>query len=70
MNTEQFAYRHIGIRKQDLEHMFQTIGVDSLEQLIDETIPEDIRLKEPLALDAPVSESEFLSHLQALSKKK
>ncbi len=69
MNTEQFAFRHIGIRKQDLEHMFQTIGVDSLEQLIDETIPADIRLKEPLTLDAPVSESEFLSHLQVLSKK-
>ncbi|MBT8204666.1 MAG: aminomethyl-transferring glycine dehydrogenase [Eudoraea sp.] len=69
MNTEQFALRHIGIREQDLEHMYQTIGVESLEQLINETIPEDIRLKNPLKLDAPISESDFLNHLQALSRK-
>ncbi len=69
MNTEQFAFRHIGIREQDLDHMYQTIGVDSLDDLIDETIPEEIRLKEPLKLDAPISESEFLKHLQSLSKK-
>ncbi|MBT8210194.1 MAG: glycine dehydrogenase (aminomethyl-transferring), partial [Eudoraea sp.] len=69
MNTEQFALRHIGIREQDLEHMYQTIGVESLEQLINETIPEDIRLKYPLNLDAPISESDFLNHLQALSRK-
>ena len=69
MNTEKFALRHIGIRNQDLDHMLETIGVDSLEQLINETIPEEIRLKEPLQLDAPISEPEFLNHLQDLSRK-
>ena len=69
MNTEKFALRHIGIRNKDLDHMLETIGVDSLEQLIDETIPEEIRLEEPLQLDAPISEPEFLNHLQELSKK-
>ncbi len=69
MNTEQFALRHIGIREKDLEHMFQTIGVESLEQLMNETIPEEIRLQEPLKLDKPISESDFLNQLQILSKK-
>ena len=69
MNTEKFAFRHIGIRQQDLDHMFQTIGVDSLDELIDETIPGEIQLKKPLQLDDPISESEFLNHLQEVSKK-
>ncbi|MDX1315176.1 MAG: glycine dehydrogenase (aminomethyl-transferring), partial [Eudoraea sp.] len=69
MNTEKFAFRHIGIRQQDLDHMFQTIGVENLDELIQETIPSEIQLEKPLQLDSPISESEFLNHLQALSKK-
>ena len=34
MNTEKFALRHIGIRQKDLDHMFQTIGVENLDQII------------------------------------
>ncbi len=49
--------------------MFATIGVDSMEQLIHETIPDDIRLKKDLALPKAISEHEFLTHLQELSKK-
>ena len=55
MKTDVFALRHIGIREEDLNSMFNTVGVENLEQLIYETIPEDIRLKEPLKLDAPMS---------------
>ena len=69
MNTEKFAFRHVGIRQQDLNHMFQTIGVEDLNALIDETIPGEIQLKKSLKLDDPISEAEFLNHLQALSKK-
>ena len=69
MNTEKFAFRHIGIRQQDLDHMFQTIGVENLNALIQETIPGEIQLKKPLQLDDPISEPEFLNHLQALSRK-
>ncbi|MEH6769421.1 aminomethyl-transferring glycine dehydrogenase [Maribacter arcticus] len=69
MKTDVFALRHIGIREEDLNSMFNTVGVDNLEQLIYETIPEDIRLKEPLKLDAPMSEHRFLAHIEELSKK-
>ncbi len=69
MKTDVFASRHIGVRTEDYQHMLKTIEVDNLEQLIHETIPDDIRLKEPLALDSPMSEHEFLSHIQELSEK-
>lgn len=69
MKTDVFASRHIGIREENLQHMLIEVEVENLEQLIDETIPEDIRLKEPLNLDAPMSEHEFLHHIEDLSKK-
>ncbi len=69
MKTDVFALRHIGIREEDLNSMFNTVGVENLEQLIYETIPEDIRLKQPLKLDAPMSEHRFLAHIEELSKK-
>ena len=46
MNTDSFAIRHLGPRKSDLPKMLQTIGVDSMEQLIAQTIPDDILLSE------------------------
>lgn len=69
MNTEVFAARHIGITERDLPHMLETIGVESMEQLIYETIPDDIKLKKPLDLPKGISEHEFLSHLNELAKK-
>lgn len=69
MNTEVFAARHIGISEKDLPQMLKTIGVDSVEQLIYETIPDDIKLKKQLDLPDGVSEHEFLAHLQELAKK-
>ncbi len=69
MKTDVFASRHIGIREEDLQHMLKTIAVENLEQLIFETIPGEIRLKQPLELEAPMSEHEFLNHIEELSKK-
>lgn len=69
MRTDLFALRHIGIREEDLPQMLKTINVDSLDQLISETIPDDIRLAKPLALDTPMNEHEYLSHIQVLSEK-
>ncbi len=67
MNTEKFALRHIGIREQDLQKMYEIVGVKDLDELIDQTIPNDIRLKEQLSLADAMSEHEFLSHLQTLA---
>ena len=69
MRTDAFALRHLGPRETDLNHMFKTIGVDSLDQLIFETIPDDIRLKNDLNLEAPMTEYEYLNHIQELGKK-
>ena len=69
MNTDVFASRHIGITENDLPSMLNVIGVDSLKQLIDETIPSEIRLKDPLRLEAPLSEHEFQRHIQGLGSK-
>ena len=69
MKTDVFALRHIGIRNEDLQHMLDAVEVRNLEQLIQETIPDEIRLKQPLQLDAPLSEHKFLAHIQALSEK-
>lgn len=69
MKTDAFALRHLGPRETDLNHMLQTIGAESLEQLIYETIPDDIRLKKPLNLEAAMTEYEYLSHIRELGNK-
>ncbi len=69
MKTDAFALRHIGTGEKDLNHMLKTIGVDSVDQLIYETIPTDIRLKNELNLEKPMTEYEYLNHIQELGKK-
>ncbi len=69
MNTNAFALRHIGPREDDQNLMLKTIGVNSLDQLINETIPDDIRLKNGLDLEDPMTEYEYLLHIHELSKK-
>ena len=69
MKTDAFALRHIGPRENDLPQMLKTIGVDSIDQLIYETLPDDIRLKAPLNLDPAMTEFEFANHIQQLGNK-
>jgi len=69
MRTDLFASRHIGPRESDLNLMYQTIGVADMDQLIYETLPDEIRLKQPLALEPALSEHEYLNHITALGKK-
>jgi glycine dehydrogenase len=64
MKTDSFALRHLGPRDQDLPKMLETIGVESLDQLINETIPADIRLKNPLELEHIMTEYEFANHIR------
>ena len=68
MNTESFASRHLGIRPGDLPAMMEVIGVKNLDQLIYETLPDDIRLKKEMQLDPPMSEYEFLQHIHSLAR--
>ncbi|MFT7336175.1 MAG: glycine dehydrogenase [Porticoccaceae bacterium] len=68
MKTDSFALRHLGPRDHDLPKMLKTIGVESLEQLINETIPADIRLKKPLELEHIMTEYEFANHIRLLGR--
>lgn len=69
MNTDSFALRHIGPREADLPEMLETVGVNSLDQLIYETVPDDILLKKALNLETAMSEQEFLEHITELGTK-
>ncbi|MCB0762081.1 MAG: aminomethyl-transferring glycine dehydrogenase [Flavobacteriales bacterium] len=64
MSSVNFAARHIGPRKEDLNHMLETVGVGSLDELIDKTIPSGIRLKKDLEISKALSEQEYLNMLQ------
>ena len=65
---DQFINRHIGCSNPDtLKAMLDTIGVGSVDELISQVIPSDIRLNAPLALSEPLSEYEFAQHIQELA---
>mgnify|MGYP001791277153 CR=1 FL=1 len=66
MNTNSFQLRHIGPRQKEQETMLKAIGVESLDQLIYETIPDDIRLQGKLDLPEALSEYEYLNHINEL----
>ena len=63
MKNDLLACRHIGISEKDEEKMLRKIGVGSLDELIDKTIPANIRLKEPLALPQRISASAGITPL-------
>ena len=62
-----FEARHLGPRPHEVDHMLKTIGVSSLDELIDSTIPKAIRLKAPMRIDEPMSEFEYLRHIRDLA---
>ena len=69
-STDKFVHRHNGINKaEDLQQMLDTIGVNSLDQLIDETVPANIRLEGSLDLPEGQSEFEYLQKLKQLASK-
>lgn len=69
MRTDAFALRHIGPRENEIQQMLKTVGVESIDQLLYETFPDNIRLKEPLVLDSPMTEYEYLNHITQLGAK-
>ncbi|MBI1183635.1 glycine dehydrogenase (aminomethyl-transferring), partial [bacterium] len=62
---EHFEARHIGPNADETAQMLAKIGVNSLDELIDQTIPANIRRKNPMQLDAPLSEYKLLNTLKA-----
>ncbi len=66
MSFDNFAGRHNGPRDHELPRMLETIGVRTIDELIDRTIPEAIRLKKQLRLPEAMSEYEYLNHLRKI----
>ena len=69
MNTNSFQRRHIGPNNVEQTKMLATINAKNLEQLIDETVPDNILLRSPLDLEPAMSEYEYLEHIKELSEK-
>ena len=69
MNTTQFVNRHISLNEADTQAMLEKVGVASMEELIGQTIPDSIRLREELNISEPLSEQEMLAHSQELAAK-
>ncbi|MEK9613699.1 MAG: aminomethyl-transferring glycine dehydrogenase [Flavobacteriaceae bacterium] len=67
MRTDSFVERHIGPNEGEVKKMLAHIGADSMEQLLNQTLPEAIRLKKPLNLPPGISEFAFSKILHKLS---
>ncbi|MEO0874512.1 MAG: glycine dehydrogenase (aminomethyl-transferring), partial [Bacteroidota bacterium] len=66
---DQFVNRHIGPSASEVEQMIKAIGVASLDQLIDETVPANIRRQTPIQVPTAQTEHAYLRDLQTLAAK-
>ncbi|MBN2774726.1 MAG: aminomethyl-transferring glycine dehydrogenase [Prolixibacteraceae bacterium] len=66
---DKFVNRHIGPRRHEIELMLKKVGVSGLEELIDQTVPENIRLKQPLNLKEGLSERKYYRRILELASK-
>ncbi len=67
--SSEFATRHIGPDETETNQMLASIGVGSLDELIDKTIPAGIRLQKKLDIAEPISEFEYLTQLKKIANK-
>jgi glycine dehydrogenase len=67
--NNEFLSRHIGPRDYESDLMLKKIGVLSLDELINKTVPDNIRLQQPLNLPEPLSEYEYLMDLRKIAEK-
>ena len=69
MKTNYLKSRHIGLNETEQQHMLETIGVNTIDELIAQTMPSDILLDEPLDLDEALTEQEHLSTMHQMAAK-
>ncbi len=67
-HPDRFEHRHIGPSQRDLQEMLRVLKVSSLDELIDQTIPENIRIRKPLHLPPAQTEHEFLAELKETAR--
>lgn len=61
--------RHIGVSEHDEAFMLQTVGVSSLDELINQTIPASIRLEEKIELPEALTERQYAEHIAEIASK-
>lgn len=69
MHLTEFQQRHIGVSENDKNEMLKQLGCQSIEDLIDKTIPSKILATKDLSISKPLTEYEMLQHLKALASK-
>ncbi len=69
MHTDRFVSRHIGPRSKELKSMLETLHVSSLDELIAQTVPANIRLKQPLNLPYGLTERQYFRKILNLAAK-
>lgn len=67
--SKEFQHRHNGPNESQTEEMLKTIGINSLDELVNRTVPSGIRMKGELNLPQAMSEAEYLSHIKEVSLK-
>ena len=69
MSVKGFSKRHIGVHGNSIKKMLECVGVDSLEQLIQETVPENITLLDTMNLPIALTENRSVEHMKAIAQK-
>jgi glycine dehydrogenase len=67
--SDRFADRHIGPSADEISSMLQTLGLDSLDALIDKIVPKSIRRTDTMAIDEALTEHESLAAMKAMADK-
>ena len=65
--SNEFIPRHIGPNEQETKQMLKTIGVSSLDELVNQTVPAGIRMDHSLSIPPPMGEHEYLEHIKEIS---
>ena len=65
LHTDQFVDRHIGLTEEDIQDLLDTLGLSSLDDLVEKTVPDSIRSSAPLRLPPARTEHAVLSELQS-----
>lgn len=69
MNTDKFTHRHIGPRQDELQSMLDVIGVKSMDELIDQTIPKQIRPEQEMKIAEGMSEYEYFQYIRSIASR-
>ena len=69
MIQNSFESRHIGVNEKDVAKMLEAVGVGSVDELIQQTIPSSILKNEDLKIENAVTEEDYLSNLKKIASK-